>query len=82
MPLIGSQVSDPNYILRFSVIMVLGMVAFASLLGWRSALFMASEYQEMPITHEQMKIKKENTQRQTKMQTDFQKKIQQKYQIE
>ena len=60
MALIGSSVRDPNYILRFSVIVFMGIIAVGSVLMWRSSLLFASEYQEMPVTHEQIRIKKEN----------------------
>ncbi len=78
MALIGSSVRDPNYILRFSVIVFMGVIAVGSVLMWRSALLFASEYQEMPMTHEQIRIKKENE----KKQQSLQKKILNRYQLE
>ncbi len=60
MALIGSSVKDPNYILRFSVIVFMGIIAFGSVLALRSQLLFAADYQEMPVTHEQLRIKKEN----------------------
>ena len=78
MALIGSSVRDPNYILRFSVIVFMGIIAVGSVLMWRSALLFASEYQEMPVTHEQIRIKKENE----KKQQSLQKKILNRYQLE
>jgi hypothetical protein len=78
MALIGSSVRDPNYILRFSVIVFMGIIAFGSVLMWRSSLLFASEYQEMPVTHEQIRIKKENE----KKQQSLQKKVLNRYQLE
>lgn len=59
----GSEVSDPNYILRFAVIAFMAVVAFSSVLFWKSQLLFAAEYQEFPVTHQQLKIKKENEQK-------------------
>ena len=68
MALIGSSVNDPNYVLRFSVIVFMGIMAFGSVLFWRSQLLFTADYQEMPLTHEQIRIKKENTQKQQSIQ--------------
>lgn len=78
MAFIGSSVRDPNYILRFSVIVFMGILSFGSVLMWRSSLLFASEYQEMPVTHEQIRIKKENE----KKQQSLQKKILNRYKLE
>ncbi|MBI5530096.1 MAG: hypothetical protein HY918_01175 [Candidatus Doudnabacteria bacterium] len=78
MSINGYGVKDPNYILRFSVIVFMGVAAMGSVLAWRSSLLFASEYQEMPITHEQIKIKKENE----KKQQSLQKKILNNYKLE
>ncbi len=56
----GNQVKDANYVLRFALIAFMGIIATGSVLFWRSQLFLASEYQEMPLTAAQVKIKKEN----------------------
>ncbi len=61
--LIGSQVRDPNYRLRFFIIMTAGAVAFGAVLSWKSSILFASEYQDMPVTSQQLKIKKENQQK-------------------
>ncbi len=60
MALIGSRVNDPNYVLRFSVIVFMGIIAFGSLLMWKSQLLFTADYQEMPVTQEQLRVKKEN----------------------
>ncbi|MEK7161972.1 MAG: hypothetical protein AAB729_04780 [Patescibacteria group bacterium] len=78
MALIGSNVNDPNYVLRFSVIVFMGIMAFGSVLSWRSQLLFAADYQEMPVTHEQLRVKKENNLKKQSLQ----KKILNNYQIE
>lgn len=65
--LIGSGVKDPNFILRLSFLVFAGIIAFGSILFWRTQLLFASEYQEMPTTHEQLKIKKQNLKKQGKI---------------
>jgi hypothetical protein len=65
--LIGSGVKDPNFLLRLSFLAFVGIIAFGSVLFWRTQLLFASEYQEMPITHEQLKIKKQNLKKQGKI---------------
>lgn len=60
MPLLGSAVSDPNFKLRFCVIAFTGILGFGFALVWKSSLIMAAEYQEMPVTQQTLKIKKEN----------------------
>jgi hypothetical protein len=66
--LLGSGVKDPNYVLRFAVIFFMGVVAFGAVLFWKTQLIFNAEYQEMPTTHEQVKVKKENRLKQQKMQ--------------
>jgi len=56
----------------------MGIMAFGSVLFWRSQLLFAADYQEMPVTHEQMRIKKENTQKRQSIQN----KLLNNYQIE
>jgi hypothetical protein len=58
--LTGSQVSDPNFLLRFALIIFSGTIAFGAVLFWKSQLLLAAEYQEMPTTHKQVKVKKQN----------------------
>lgn len=41
----------------------MAVVAFSSVLFWKSQLLFAAEYQEFPVTHQQLKIKKENEQK-------------------
>lgn len=60
MPITGYNVGSPNYILRFCLIVFLGVISVSSVLFWRSQLLFASEYQELPVTQAQLKIKKEN----------------------
>ena len=60
MPIEGYRVRDPNYILRFCFMAFVGIIAFGSVMSWRSSLLFASEYQDMPVTHEQLKIKNQN----------------------
>jgi len=73
--LTGYAVKDPNYVLRFAIIIFMGVIAVGSVLFWRSETLMASDYQEFPVTHEQRKIKKENEKKQAKMMQDLQKKF-------
>lgn len=76
--LLGPQVRDPNYKLRFCLIVLVGLLAFGSLLLWKGQMLFAAEYQEMPITHSEVKIKKENRSIQEKMK----KKLTQDYELE
>ena len=78
MAITGSSVNDPNYILRFSVIVFSGIILFGVAISWRASLLMANDYQEMPITHEQLKIRKENEQKRLVLE----KKLLKKYQLE
>ncbi len=78
MAIIGSSVNDPNYILRFSVIVFMGIIAFGSVLTWRSQLLFAADYQEMPVTQQQLRIKKENNLKKQSLQN----KVLKNYQIE
>ena len=82
MSLTGYRVGDSNYILRFSVIVFMGILAFGTVLAWRSSLLYAAEYQEMPVTHEQLRIKKENLIKQKQMQDSLQNKINKRYQLD
>lgn len=63
----GTRVSSPNYILRFSVLVFSGIISVSCVLFWKSQLLFAAEYQELPVTHEQIKLKKENKLKQQKM---------------
>ncbi len=65
--LIGSGVKDANFLLRLSFLVFAGIIAFGSVLFWRTELLFASEYQEMPTTQAQLSVKKENLKKQTKM---------------
>ncbi len=76
--LLGNQVKDPNFRLRFFLIVFCGIMGFGITLAWRSALFIASEYQEMPQTKYQLNIRKQNE----KKRQSFQNKFINKYQIE
>jgi hypothetical protein len=53
--------------------MILGAI-----LSWKSQILFASEYQEMPVTQEQLKIRKENQQKRM----SIQEKINKRYQLE
>ena len=74
----GYRVREPNYVLRFAVLIFAGVGALGAILSWRSQILFASEYQELPITQEQLKIRKENQ----KKKMTLQEKINQKYQLE
>ena len=58
--LYGYQVKDPNIRLRLLTVSFMGLMAFVFILVWKSQLMFNSEYQEFPVTHEQIKVKKEN----------------------
>ena len=60
MPILGSGISDTNVKLRFCLIVFGGIICFGAVMVWRSETLLAAAYQEMPITHEQIKIKNEN----------------------
>lgn len=65
--LIGSGVRDPNFLLRLSFLVFAGIIAFGSVLFWRTELLFASEYQEMPTTRAQLDVKKANLKKQGKI---------------
>lgn len=67
MGILGSQVKEANYILRFSIAAFLIIILFGSILFWKSQLMLAAEYQDMPVTEYQIKIKKENLKKQEQM---------------
>ncbi len=69
--LIGSNVKNSNYILRLALLFFVGLTAFGSVVFWKSQLMFASEYQEFPKTHEQMKVRKENILIRAKMARQF-----------
>jgi len=46
----------------------MGVVSMASVLFWRSQLLFASEYQEIPTSHQQVKIKNSNLLKQKQLQ--------------
>ena len=75
MPLIGSSVNNPNYLLRFCLLVFVGVISVAVALSWRSQLLFAAEYQDLPVTHQQLKIKKENEKEQLKMVKNFKSKL-------
>ncbi len=56
----GYGVKDPNFSLRFFLIIFSGVAAFGVILFWRSQLFISAEYQEMPTTTKQVQTKKHN----------------------
>ena len=58
--LYGSDINNPNFVLRFAIISFMGIAAFASVMFWKSQLLFAAEYQEMPVTQAQLKVKKQN----------------------
>ena len=71
MPISGSGVGDPNFVLRFSIIVFIGIILFSSVLFWKSQLLFVAEYQDLPVTHEQIRIKKENKLKQQKITANF-----------
>lgn len=60
MGLTGSEVNETNFKLRFLVIIVLGILAWGSVMYWKSQELLAAEYQDMPVTKQQLDIKKKN----------------------
>jgi hypothetical protein len=76
------RVRDPNYRLRFSFIVIMGLLAFGSLLYWRGALLFAADYQEPPVTHGQVELKNSNEKKQKAMENNFKKNMMKKYQLE
>ena len=64
MPIAGSGVSDPNLKFRFLLTVFIGIVLLSVIEFWKESLFTNSEYQAMPVTHEQILIQKENHQKQ------------------
>lgn len=60
MPLLGSDVQDPNFTLRFCLITFIGVIGFGFTIIWKSTLIVAAEYQDMPVTQQDIRIKKEN----------------------
>lgn len=58
--LTGGGVKEPNIILRFFMIIFLGLLGFGVALSWKSSYILASEYQDMPISKKQLEIKKKN----------------------
>lgn len=76
--LAGYRVRDPNYIFRFAFIIFAGVAALGAVLSWRSQILFASEYQEMPTTQAQLRLRKDNQQKRMSLQE----KINKKYQLE
>ena len=66
MSLLGSGVSNPNYVLRFCGIVFIGIIGLGVALSWRESLLLASEYQDLPVTHQEIRIKKANKKLQLK----------------
>lgn len=58
--LIGSGVKDPNFVYRILIILVMGVLAFGAILYWRVQLYLAASYQDLPVTHKQIKIINQN----------------------
>jgi hypothetical protein len=58
--LIGSGVRDPNLPLRLMLIVFGGILAIGAVSYWRAELYVAADYQPMPVTHQQIKIIDEN----------------------
>jgi hypothetical protein len=77
MGITGSGVNDPNLKFRFLVIMTLGILAVGSVLYWRSQLFLAAEYQDLPVTRPELEIKKKNEIKKK----SFQEKANERYQL-
>ena len=68
MPILGSGVVDTNFRLRFCLIVFCGIIGFGVTMAWRAEVLLAADYQEMPTTHEQLKIKKQNEQKRKSLQ--------------
>ena len=68
MGLLGSEVRDANVKLRFCVIVFMAVLALGSVLFWKAQLMMATDYEDMPVTHEQVKVKKSNLLKQQEIQ--------------
>ena len=49
MGITGSAVYDGNFRLRFCIIMIMGIMAFGSVMYWRSQLLLSSEYVDIPV---------------------------------
>jgi hypothetical protein len=69
MGLLGSGVKNPNYILRFSLFVFMGILAMGAVLYWKSQLLLAADYQEFPKTEYQLRIQKQNRQTQLRQQS-------------
>lgn len=67
MPIVGDGVRDPNFRLRFFAIIFIGLIGFGIAMSWRSQILFAAEYQDMPVTHQQIKIRKQNIIKKTLM---------------
>lgn len=67
--LTGNRIKEPNFVLRFCVIIFLGGLGFAIALSWRASLLMAVEYQELPISKKMWEIKKKNELKQLQIQS-------------
>ena len=79
MAIAGSGVKDPNFVLRFSSIVFFGVLAFGAVLFWRSSLIFASEYQDVPVSHEQVALKNRNEQKQKRIAKGLSKTIRPQY---
>ncbi|MEK7618048.1 MAG: hypothetical protein AAB410_02785 [Patescibacteria group bacterium] len=62
--LIGEGVREPNIVLRFCIIIFLGVLGTGIVLSWKASVLMAAEYQEMPKTRKNLEIKKSNQKKQ------------------
>jgi hypothetical protein len=70
--LYGSAVKDPNFRLRFFLIVFAGVITWGAVNFWKGELLFAAEYQEFPVTHEQIRIKKENKEIKNKLFKNYQ----------
>lgn len=51
----GNEVRDPNFRLRFLIIVFMGVMALGAVLFWRSKLLLSAEYVEIPISRHLIK---------------------------
>ncbi len=58
--LIGGSVSDPNLPLRLMLIVFAGILAVGAVSYWRAELYVAADYQPLPVTHQEIKIIDQN----------------------
>ena len=71
----GYEIREPNYLLRFAFVAIVGVTMSAAVFFWRSQLYLNSEYQDMPVSGQMVKIKHENEFRRKLIQNDEQQQV-------